>query len=489
MSKKLKNVDISTQSNNEFDEYVKLFRDGKAIVPMKKFTSIFDKFRNNNKGEPKSVSYDELYRYYLADGAIKQSFQSVADMVIAYGSDFDLPLPLSKSLSQEQKDFLHLMDLWASYVKLDTIKKMAIISGLIFGDFFAEKVYDERNGGRLSNNSWGIKRIKVIDPRTIYIDRAPDGTVRNYYQHPRADQIQPRSIMRSKKSIRIPPAQMIHIKFGDVINETYGKSKLFSLLDTIDMKIGLMSDAVSIAQKRASPFLVWSLGTEDKVFPAPLLEEIRADLENQMLDVTENDVFVPGFIKVEVVGGDNNAGVDLIPLIEHMNKEIAIAAGVPDIMFAGSVASGESAKAKEELWMRQTKSLQTFLGEQFRNQIYLDLVYPPVKRMSGNNAIWVSRINELTPSDYEKVPYDKWHIIESVADQRLRLKEMSAAGLIAKDEGRLQMKLRGELKDDDLPLPVRAKNEPKTDISKSDTSLRPPSAGNPSKTPSKRKMV
>lgn len=475
-----------TLSDKVTQEYIKMFKEGRAIVPIRKISAPLGHYKRDNRGEPKEVNEAELYKYWKADGTVQQSFSAGADMVVAYGYDFDLPKPLMDELDEDDDALLHRMDLWRHYIKLDSIKRYSIISGKIFGNFYAEKVYD-KNGGKLTSDSWGIKRIKILDPRTVFVDRASDGRIKMFYQHPRANQLQPRSIIRSNRSIRIPPAQMIHIKFDDIMNKTYGHARLFSMLDTIDMKIGLKSDAVAIAQRRGSPFLVWSIGSEDKIFPPTLIQEIRQDLEGQLLDVTDNDVFVPGFIKVDTVGGDNDAGVSLIPLIDFMNKEIAIAAGVPDIIFASSNASGESAKAKEELWMRQTKALQNFIGDEFRNQVYSDLLFPPKEKLSGNNKVWVSQFDDLTPTMYEKIPYDKWKIIESVQDGRLRMEGLSNSGFLGEIEGRKELSLRGKLKDEDHVVANRVKL--KDAETKKTQAERPPSAGSPTSTPSKKPVT
>jgi len=474
-----------TLSDEVTQDYIKMFKEGRAIVPIKKVSVPLNQFQRTVQGEPKEVSEQELYNYWKADGTVQQSFSAGADMMIAYGYDFDLPKPMIDKLEDDDEALLHRMDLWRHYIKLDTIKRNSIVSGKIFGNFYAEKVYDT-NGMQLSNKSWGIKRLKVLDPRTVFVQRNPDGTVKMYYQHPKADQMQPRSIIRSNRSIRIPPAQMIHIKFEDIMNKTYGHSTLYSMLDTIDMKIGLKSDAVAIAQRRGSPFLVWSIGSEDKIFPPTLIQEIRLDLEGQLLDVTDNDVFVPGFIKVDVVGGDGDAGVELIPLIDFMNKEIAIASGVPDIIFASSNASGESAKAKEELWMRQIKALQMFIGNEFRNQLYTDLLFPPKELKSGNNKTWVSQFPTLTPAQYEEVPYDKWKVIESVADNRLRMEGMANSGFMGEKEGRKALDLRGELADEDHVVANKVKlQEAKTKEKIADKPATPLASGSssPSKKP------
>ena len=475
-----------TLSDEVTQDYIKMFKEGKAIVPIRKVSVPMNNFRRDVKGEAKEVNEGELYNYWRADGTVQQAFSAGADMAIAYGYDFDLPKQMTVKLADDDEKTLHYMDLWRHYVKLDGVMRYAIITGKIFGNFYAEKVYDKK-GGKLSGKSWGIKRIKVLDPRTVFVDRAQDGVIKMYYQHPKADQMQPRSIIRSNRSIRIPPAQMIHIKFDDIMNKTYGHARMYSMMDTIDMKLGLKSDAVAIAQRRGSPFLVWSIGSEDKIFPPTLIQEIRQDLEGQLMDVTDNDVFVPGFIKVDVVGGDNNAGVDLIPLIDFMNKEIAIASGVPDIIFAGSNASGESAKAKEELWMRQTKALQHFIGDEFRNQCFSDLVFPPEKKASGKNVNWVSRFPDLTPDDYENIPYAKWKVIESVSDNRLRMEGLATSGFLGEQEGRKEMGMRGQLEDDDHVVANKVKLK-EVDIKKTQAEKPLPSPAQPTKTATKTKQ-
>ena len=439
-------------SPEQADGYVKIFKEGKAIVPISKLMSASNFGRRDARGEAKKTNAYELWNYWLADGTVQQGFGVKADLTMAYGFTFDLPKPMTAILDEDDTMFLDRCELWRHYVGLDTKQKNSIIGLFIFGDYFAEKVYDQK--GKLSEDSWGIKAIKVLDPRTIYIHRLIDGTVKMYYQHPKASDMQPRSIIRSNRSIAIPPAQMIHIKLDDIINQTYGNSKLYSILDTIDMKLGLKNDAVAIAQRRASPFLVWSIGSDDKIYPPTLIAEIRNDLEGQLFDTTDSDVFVPGFIKVETIAGDNSAGENLLPLIDFMNKEIANASGIPDIVLAGGgSASGESAAIKNEILTRQVKSLQMTIGDEWRNQCYKDLLFPPIK----NKKTGVVIATEIVPKDYRKIPFNKWGVIESVADNRLRMESLSNSAFVGEEEGRGQLGLRGKLGDEDHTVPNRVK--------------------------------
>jgi hypothetical protein len=470
-----KHIDKATAAR-----YVEYFREGKAVVPIKKVATPFQNQRFSQKGESKEVDLSELYNYYRADGVVQTAYGSASDMIIAYGFRFDLQKPLLQDFSEVENNKLHLMEVWRSFVQLDEFVKYIELSVKIFGDFFCEKIYDERSGGRLSQGGWGIKRLKILDPRTIFVDRNDDGTVKMFYQHPRADQMQPRSIKRSTRSIKIPPPQMIHIKRDDFMNKTYGIPQLYASLDTIDQKLGVKADAVAIAQRRASPFLVWSVGSDDRIYPTELLDEIRIDLENQLFDTTDHDVFVPGFIHVQEVGGDSSASTDLIMLIDFLNKEIAIAAGIPDILLAGGSASGEAAEMKTEMYVRHTRSRQIIIGEQLRKQLFFDLFFPPKVETADNNRKKVtSQIGEATPLMWQSVPLLRFNMIESVADHRLRLGEMADKGLIKESEGREQLGARGKIKDEEYPVSVR------TDMKKAEQ--KPPSAGNPTKAPSKTK--
>ena len=477
-------LDYQALSPSQVDGYVKLFKEGKAIVPINKVMGALNYGKRDARGEAKKVNSHELWNYWLADGTVQQGFGVKADLTIAYGFTFDLPKPMRQQLDENDMAFLDRCDLWRHYVKLDTKMKNSVIGLFIFGDYFAEKVYDR---APLSDESWGIKAIKVLDPRTMYVDRAPDGRIKMYYQHPKASQMQPRSIMRSNKSIAIPPPQMVHIKLDDIINQTYGNSKMYSILDTIDMKLGLKNDAVAIAQRRASPFLVWSIGSDDKIYPPTLISEIRSDLEGQLFDTTDSDVFVPGFIKVEAIAGDNSAGENLLPLIDFMNKEIANASGIPDIVLAGGGgSSGESAMIKNEILTRQVKSLQITIGDEWRNQVYVDLLFPPTKSKTG-----VVKGKELTPAMYRKVPYNKWGTIESVADNRLRMESLSNSAFLGEEEGRNQLGFRGKLEDEAHTVPNRVKlkdaDTKEKQANKPDTPIG--GQGTPTKKPKKAKAI
>ena len=458
--------------------YSKYFRDGRAIVPVKKI-GVPQGNRNmrDERGEPKDINYSELYNYYRADGNIQELFSTRGDLTVAYGYDFELPKPLDQDLQEADKTVLENMDLWRDWVGLDEFIKQIVVSLFVYGDFFAEKVYDAN--GELSNDSWGIKKLKILDPRTIFVDRRADGKINKYYQHPKADQIQPRSIVNSNKSIPLPPEQVVHIKMDDFMNKTYGQSRLFAQLDNIDMKTEIKLNAVTIAQQRASPFLVWSIGAPDKIFPPTLIEEIRQNLEGQLINVNDSDVFVPGFITVNAVGGDSNAGVNLLPMLEYFNEEMAEAAGIPNF---GQTDGG--ADVKNELLVRRTKYLQNFIGNELRNQVFKDLIYQPRKE---GNSVRSGRIvaKELTPLDYKNVPHIKWRVIESVADHRLRMGELTESGLLGEEEGRKQLGLRGKLTDEQQTIKNRVKikeadsKEKLAEAQEKMAEQRPPSFTNP----------
>ncbi len=445
----LQNIEIDESLSDLFKKMEISLKDGKALVPIKKGWGVDFKTRFAS-GEPKDIDEDEVINYIISDGMVSQLILNNAKMIVAYGYDFDMSYP--NEIDENDKRILDLFKIWSEFVNLDMIIMYIYVCGIIFGNFYAEKVYDKR-GGKLSTNSWGIKSIKILDPRTIKAERSEDGRYIKYYQHPKAGLVTPRTLKNSPKTVILDPAQIIHIKFDDYINKTYGISRAYSLLDLIDMKRGVIIDAINIAQRRGSPFIVWKIGSEDKIMPLELFKAYAQNISNQMIDLTENDLVVPAIVNFDIVSGSDNA-VDFIPLINMINKEIAIALGIPDIFFSEGEKSTGGSEVKQELWIRSIKSFQNFIGNELRKKLFIDLVYPPIKFPNGRIK---SAIDDLSPIDFFSVPKITWKVIESVSDHRLRLREFAQFGILSEEEIRKEINKRGKISDEDYPATIKVK--------------------------------
>ena len=76
-------------SPEQADGYIKIFKEGKAIVPINKVMSSANYGKRDNRGEAKKTNAHELWKYWLADGTVQQGFGVKADLVVAYGFTFD----------------------------------------------------------------------------------------------------------------------------------------------------------------------------------------------------------------------------------------------------------------------------------------------------------------------------------------------------------------------------------------------------------------
>ena len=100
---------------------------------------------------------------------------------------------------------------------------------------------------------------------------------------------------------------------------------------------------------------------------------------------------------------------------------------------------------------------------------------------------------DLSPSDYRQVPLIKWNVIESVADHRLRMGELTESGLLGEEEGRKQLGLRGKLSDEQQTVRNRVKlkeaeaQERLADAQNTMAEQRPPSLTNPTSEVSERR--
>lgn len=488
---KSSNLQLTEEVSFNFSKH-----EGKSKVDSKRSVGVGDRFSQSLRGERHKENLNENYNYIMADPVARFCYTFFAQMTTAYGNRFDLPLPLETDLSEDQKNFIHFLESsWKDFVGFNQQQVIATFNLFAFGNYYAEIVFDDDS---FEDGGWGIYKIKHIDPRTIYADRDESGRYVAYYQHPKALQIQPRSIKKSKLSTKLHPRQIIHIKLDDFLNSTYGISKTFSILDSIDMKVGAKGDTASIIKNRASPFLVWSIGSENMILSSKVLKEVYDLIDAQLGSNTDSDVFVPGLVKVEAVGTDGSDDAkNILPFIEFMNDEIGAVLGLPDILVGKSTASGESASAKIEAFTRVLKNWQQFLATEFRNKLFCYFIKEPFVAIRNENTNNVRRsffdTYYISPKDYAEVPVIIPNTIESVADMRLRIGEMLDRGAMGVSEARNQTNIRGKIKDDDLNAENKkrleeskntAKNDPTSSFQQQEK-LRPPSSKNPTKTATK----
>ena len=436
---------------------VELFmKRGKAVVPIYKNNPYYG--ATGRKGELRQDDPVRFQKAMTKEPIIARAVQFNANMVVGYGFSFGSKQKSWSESKTIQNDLNEKIENWREYINLDDYLLKSELCAQIYGDAYAEKIPDGE-GNLLDDNGWGISDLKVLHPLTIFEERKLDGQTEAYYQIPHkllgSDFHTLTNEEIINEGIKILPENMVHIKYGDYTNGTYGKSIMSSILETINMKIGMKQDASMMVQRRAIPTVVWRVGFDDEIPPPNLVNKVKNNLQAALGAYGDYDLFVSSLVKPQIVAAGEKA-LDIVPYLNYLNSELIKGLGIPEIFLGeGDVSSQAAAQAQIEVYSRTMMTRQKYLGHIVRRWILPDLIYPPERNVRGTNRDGSANsgamdkrqydIFNLRPKQWRNIPRIIWKPLEDVANMRLRIGELINDGLITDEEARLEMGYEGDL--------------------------------------------
>jgi len=302
----------------------------------------------------------------------------------------------------------------------------------MYGDAYVEKIYDD-NGSKIADGSgWGIRHLKMLYTPSIGEERDEYGRTIMYWQKPPT--YLGRNIEKIKKFGGIPldPATIIHYKWNDFRNKTYGISDLKALVDPISMKVGIREDTAVMVQQRSNPIIAWLVGDIDNPPPAGFLSAAANYLSTNADG--NNDFVLPGFMKPEVIGTGEKMP-DLTTYIRLFSSEIVKGIGVPEVLLGeGQETTEATARIQIESFVGDIMFLQNYVNDKNRRELLRDLVDPPKRKRKDRRML----------KNREYIDYDTFAKIPSIISKPIiamdKMTEMTGMlyekGLIGTEEAR-----------------------------------------------------
>ncbi len=408
---------------------------GKALVPIYPTTLVARKLKDRIRtGERREDNIEIYEKAAFAEPMVWRSVLLIAKWSVAWGYTFGFINKFSKKKksSKETNETLEFYSNWAEYVYLTWNIFRIVVSMVIYGDAFIEKIYDD-NGSRLAGGTgWGIRHIKHLHTQTIAPERDEYGRVKMYWQKPPT--YFGRNMHKIKKFGGIPldPATIIHFKWNEFRNKTYGISDLKASVDAISMKVGIREDAAIMVQQRSNPIVAWLVGDIDNPPPAGFLAAAANYLSSNAEG--DNDFVLPGFMVPHVVG-TGEAMPDLTTYIKLFSSEIVKGIGVPEVLLGeGQETTEATARIQIESFVGDIMYLQNYISDKLRRECFRDIIDTPVRKRSDRREI----------KDREYVPYETFIKIPSMIANPIvsneRMMELSGGlyekGLLSTEEAR-----------------------------------------------------
>lgn len=425
---------------NTYNTYKEYFRkNGKAFVPIQPNQSVISRNRKKRfMGERKLYDWEIFHRALLAEPMIFRSLILKARYITAYGYKYTYNRRRMLNLNKNEDDILDFFYDWDEYISMTSKLFSIYVCCSLYGNAFIEKVYDERgyNGG-----GWGIKDLKVIHPVSMYVERGDRGEIIRYWQKPPNYHGKNLETIRKMGGMPIPPNRIVHFKWNDFVNKTYGMSDLRPLIDTISMKVGMREDASIMVQQRANPIITWYVGDLDH----PVASKVVSAISQYIAVVADgsNDVVLPGFVKGDVLStGDKMPNIN--DYISMFSSEIVKGIGVPEVLLGeGNETTEATASVQMESFYGEIRYIQNAFSDKLRREVFVDIINPPTRNRS--DRIGSDDNIEIDRKLFRKLPSIKFDPILSALDKINSAIKLYKEGILSIDEARAMIKYFDEL--------------------------------------------
>lgn len=380
---------------------------------------------------------DNIMRYETAMNTVPLLAAAVwlrADIMTAYGYTFkfDTDDPL-KPFQMERLKFLRY---WSRFVELNhTIKQISACMD-VYGDAFVEKVYDSKSQ---AEGGWGIKRLKIVHPNTVSVNRDEYGRVIEYIQEPYKQMDStgifapqttgPKTSKTSKKSHEpdrqrvAAPHTIVHFKSRDFTGGAYGSSMFRPLKETVNIMLGLEDDIADISRVTARPLTVWLMGDADNPLSVRQMRAIGAQIMSALAQ--GSDIAIDGRVDVQTVETGKSV-TNLEPFQNYIIRQIIAGLGVPDTLMSMSGSSTADAEIKLEMFRRKILSRQLYIANKLTNEVFRDIfLFHPNDFKKKTNA---SKVININCGQFQTLPVTRWNEIEDISNRRLRVQSELLGG-------------------------------------------------------------
>lgn len=285
---------------------------------------------------------DELKKYwvyYSGEGTVFASLNVTAWNTVMTGYTIESD---DNNAEEFIKSFCDKIDIESAF-------RQATLYALIFGDAFIEKVYTRGKD---------IKRLKVIDTRTMLINTDKFGDITDYEQ-----QLEGRKVGKKLK-----PEDIIHIRFNEIPGSPYGLSLISPSLDTIDRKVSTDEALYNAIKRHGTLKWVITVGSEKSgdIPPDEILDNIKKEFED--ID-SKNEFVVPWMVQLNTIDEKGIEGVE-----EYFNYfQTQLVAGLlcpPEALGMGKGSTEATARVRAILYERMIKAYQQRLSRIIMEELF-----------------------------------------------------------------------------------------------------------------------
>jgi hypothetical protein len=231
----------------------------------------------------------------------------------------------------------------------DTFLRTMIRNQLIHGSAFCEIIGNGKD-----------TKLKVLDPKYIYIKRDKHGEITGYSQY-----------FEKGLPIDFKPEDIVHFPINQTGDQIYGTSMLRPLFGSkkvslLEQFLKLQEAMKNIVDRRAnSP---WHVKIGNDQYPATAADV--SAIADQLIDLTnKNELVTTHLVSIDVLQHRGRI-LDIEPFLEHYENNIIYALQVPAVLLGRANVPEGIANVQMEAFDRRAKSHQSFIEKPIEEQIF-----------------------------------------------------------------------------------------------------------------------
>lgn len=230
---------------------------------------------------------------------------------------------------------------------------MEMLTCLEFGFSATEKVYERRKDSNGKDRIM-LKKLKTLDPKTMYVKTDAYGNVLWYNQR------------KGKLDVKIPKQKVIWWSHNQEFGNLYGKSELISCYKNWYIKDKILKFANVAYERYGTPLIIGRV--EDKG-DVPKMKQLLSRL-NGMTSLS-----ISGEDQIEAI--QNQSNVDWVAVLEYHTRQIYESMNIPSMLASSSKSiAGSYALSSNQLdvFTLKLQSLQRDIKSILEEQLIRELI-------------------------------------------------------------------------------------------------------------------
>jgi len=289
--------------------------------------------------------YELLEDAYLSTPIIQGAIDKHVDYVL--GSNFKLII--------EKKKKLKLYEDFKKDTDFESNSRPMVRNMVLYGSSFSEIVW----------KSGKIKKVKLLDSKTMYIRRNDKGNITGYTQYFKND------FGKGMKPIFFKPDEILHLCFNPIGGSPYGTSIIRSLFGTGTTSVFkqywfLQKSMEELLKRQIDAKIHVKVGDPTHNPTQEVINKIATDMEGS----SNKSEWVTSYLVNMDIKGYNGKVLDLNTYLNYYNDQIVFGTEVPEVLLGTGNINEGLANVQSESFDRRIKSIQLNIKKELENLLF-----------------------------------------------------------------------------------------------------------------------